>query len=97
MLGGGDRIGQSLGLKVFATLICEAQAPFVELNSADLTTAEFDGAVPLDANGDFRIDGTLRSVLGELVPSLCDSPTLLIRATANRTWLAAGIPRAGKE
>jgi hypothetical protein len=93
VLGGGDQIGQSLGLKVFATLICEEQAPFVELNSADLTTAAAEGAVQLDANGDFRIDSTLRSSAGDLVPAVCDNPVLLIRAVGNLTWLAVAIPR----
>jgi hypothetical protein len=92
ILGGGDQIGQSLGLKVFATLICEEHAPFVELNSADLTTAAFDGSVPLDANGDFHIDSTLRSTAGDLVPSTCDQPVLLIRAIPSGVWLAAAIP-----
>jgi len=93
VLGGGDQIGQSLGLSVFATLICEEQAPFIELNSADLTTSAFEGAVPLDANGDFHIDSTLRSSRGDLVPSTCDNPVLLIRAAVNQTWLAVAIPR----
>jgi hypothetical protein len=96
VLDGGDQIGQSLGLKVFATLICEEQAPFVELNSADLTTEAFEGSVPLDPNGDFLIDRTLRSSSGDLVPSTCDNPVLLIRA-ANGAWLAAAIPRRDKD
>ena len=78
---------------MFATLICEEQAPFIELNSADLTTSELEGAVPLDANGDFHIDGTLQSTQGELVPSTCDNPVLLIRAASSQTWLAVAIPR----
>ena len=98
VLGGGDQIGQSLGLNVFATLICETEAPFVELNSTDLTTeaGALAGSVPLDANGDFRIDGTLRSSAGDLVPSTCDKPVLLIRALPTGGWLAAAIPRFDK-
>jgi len=41
--------------------------------------------VPLDANGDFRIDDVLDSV-----PSECASPVLLIRNTGG-AWFAAGI------
>jgi hypothetical protein len=67
---------------VFATLICESVAPFVEHNTA---------AVPLEANGDFRIDDTLSSA-----PSECASPVLLIRNTGG-VWFAAGIPKLGDD
>ena len=66
---------------MFATLICEATAPFTELN----TTAT---GVPLAANGDFRIDDTLTPMASE-----CASPVLLIRSAGNRSWFAAGIPK----
>ena len=54
---------------------------------------EFENPVPLDPNGDFEIDDTLKLIGGvdDAVPSECASPTLLIRA-ANGAWLAAGIP-----
>src|SRR6267378_8493106 len=51
LLGSGDRIGQNANQSVFATLICEAAAPFVEHNTTF--------AVPLEPNGDFRIDDVL--------------------------------------
>jgi len=61
-------------------LICEATAPFVERNTAVT-------GVPLDADGDFRIDDTLNPA-----PSDCASPVLLIRNTGG-VWFAAGIPK----
>ena len=50
LLASSNSIGQNANQSVFATLICEAAAPFVE-HSTDRT------GVPLDADGDFRIDG----------------------------------------
>jgi hypothetical protein len=77
LLGGGNGIGGNANQSVIATLICEATAPFT-LHST-LT------GVPLEPNGDFRIDDTL-------VPSpplVCASPVLLIRNTGG-SWFAAG-------
>ena len=97
LLAGGDRLGTTANLSVFATLICEPAAPFVELNSADsIDGIVWEGGVPLDPNGDFRIDETLRGRSGEVVPSECASPTLLIRAAGNGAWLAAGLPSVGR-
>jgi hypothetical protein len=79
VLGGGDNVGRATGQFVFATLICEAEAPFTEHHS------HLDG-VPLDPNGDFRIDDVLSDA-----PTTCDSPVLLIRNAANVNWFAAGI------
>jgi hypothetical protein len=79
LLGGGNNIGLNANARVFATLICEAVAPFTQHNT---TLA----GVPLEANGDFRIDDVLSSV-----PAVCDSPVLLIRNANNQTWFAAGI------
>jgi hypothetical protein len=83
LLASSNSIGQNAGQSVFATLICEAAGPFVEHS----TTV----SVPLEANGDFRIDDTLNSV-----PSACASPVLLIRNTAG-VWFAAGIPKLGDD
>ena len=80
VLAGGDRIGQSLQLRVGATLICEAARPFVERSTTTL--------VELDGNGDFRMHDTVSPV-----PSECASPVLLIRSGGNGGWLAAGIVR----
>lgn len=81
LLGGGNNIGGNANANVFATLICEAVAPFIERNS---TLA----GVPLEPNGDFRIDDVLTPT-----PMDCASPVLLIRNAANLGWFAAGIPR----
>lgn len=82
VLGGGNSIGRATGQRVFATLICEAAAPFTERNSNLV-------GVPLDPNGDFRIDDVLSPA-----PTTCDSPTLLIRNAAGLSWFAAGIPKS---
>jgi len=78
LLAGGNGIGGNAGQSVRATLICEASAPFTLRNT--------DPVVPLELNGDFRIDG----VLDPLPPAVCDSPVLLIR-NPNGAWFAAGI------
>jgi hypothetical protein len=83
LLASSNSIGQNANQSVFATLLCEAAAPFVEHS----TTV----AVPLEPNGDFRIDDTLTSV-----PSDCPSPVLLIRNTGG-VWFAAGIPKLGDD
>jgi hypothetical protein len=84
LLGGGNSIGQNANQSVFATLICEAAAPFT-LHSTPST------GVPLEPNGDFRIDDMLDSV-----PASCPSPVLLIRNTGG-AWFAAGIPKLSEE
>ena len=83
LLASGNSIGQNANQSVFATLICEATAPFVEHNTTF--------AVPLATNGDFRIDDTLNPV-----PADCPSPVLLIRNTGG-VWFAAGIPKLGDD
>lgn len=83
LLASGNSIGQNGNVSVFATLFCEAAAPFVEHSTTS--------TVPLEANGDFRIDDTLNSV-----PSECPSPVLLIR-NSNGVWFAAGIPKLGDD
>jgi hypothetical protein len=79
LLAGGNAIGSNAGQSVFATLICEAAAPFTLHNTA-LT------GVPLGQDGDFEIDDVLTPA-----PSGCSSPVLLIRNVAG-AWFAAGIP-----
>jgi hypothetical protein len=79
VLGGGNNVGRATGQFVFATLICEAAAPFTERHS-DLA------GVPIDPNGDFRSDDVLSPV-----PTTCESPVLIIRNAANLNWFAAGI------
>ena len=83
LLGAGNTVGQTNNVSVIATLICETAAPFTERSTA---------GVPLEPNGDFRINDRIS------VPADCASPVLLIRnANANaagvRGWFAAGIPK----
>jgi hypothetical protein len=80
LLAGGNNIGGNANQSVFATLICEAAAPFV-LHSTN------PAGVPLAPNGDFRID----DVLDTPPPNPCASPVLLIRNLGG-AWFAAGIP-----
>ena len=88
VFAGGNTVGTALaltptggtaGLNVFATLICENVAPFVERNT---------NPVPLAANGDFKIDDVLSP---PPPPSSCATPVLLIRNEANLNWFSAGI------
>ena len=81
LLGAGNTVGTTNNLSVFATLICEAAAPFVEHNT-NLA------GVALEPDGDFRIDDVISSA-----PRDCPSPVLLIRNVANKAWFAAGIPK----
>jgi hypothetical protein len=86
LLANGNRIGQNANQSVFATLICETAAPFVE-HSTDRA------GVPLEANGDFSIDDVL-----DPAPAECASPVLLIRTiNGTRPWFAAGIPKLGDD
>ncbi len=82
LLGGGNGIGGNANQSVFATLICEAAAPFTLRITGSL--------VPLAPNGDFAIDDALTPA-----PTDCASPVLLIRNGAG-AWFAAGIPDLGR-
>lgn len=77
LLGGGNGVGTNAGQSVHARLFCGAVA-----HNSD--------PVPLDADGDFRIDDRLNPV----PPSDCANPVLLIvsGAAPAGTWFAAGIP-----
>src|SRR5438045_1942342 len=77
-IAGGNGIGGNANQSVFATLICEAAAPFT-LRSTN------PAGVRLQPNGDFRIDDVLTPA-----PAGCASPVLLIRNTGG-AWFAAGI------
>lgn len=93
LLAGGNGVGtggsgaspspNAVNQSVFATLICEAAAPFTDRN----TTVT---GVQLDDNGDFRIDDMLTPA--PPAPADCTKPVLLIRNTAG-AWFAAGIPK----
>ena len=86
MISGGDLIGQSLTLRIFATLVCELMPPFVK-HSTNSDPQQVD-PIRLDVNGDFRIDATLTSV-----PTECPFPVLLIRGLNNGAWIAAALPK----
>jgi hypothetical protein len=75
LLAGGNNVGRNGGQSVRAVLFC----------GTDRFTSDL---VPLDARGDFRINGSLSPI----PPSLCDNPALLI-ISAGGSWFAAGIPR----
>jgi hypothetical protein len=75
LFAGGNTIGTAGGQSVRARLICAGVAFDSEL-------------VPLDARGDFRIDG----FLNPFPPSPCNTPVLLI-VNGGGNWFAAGIPK----
>jgi hypothetical protein len=74
LLGGGNNIGTNANQSVRARLFCG-------------TVAHDSDLVPLEANGDFEIEGSLTP----LPPSPCVSPVLLI-VSRGGSWFAAGIP-----
>ena len=79
LLGSGNAIGSNAKASVFATLFCANDG-----NVAHSTSA---AGVPLQVNGDFRIQDSLSPA----PPNTCTSPVLLIRSTGG-PWFAAGIP-----
>ena len=74
LLAGGNNIGGTGDQSVRARLFCGG-TPF----DSEL--------VPLEPNGDFRIDGHLNP----FPPAVCNNPVLLI-VNAGGAWFAAGIP-----
>lgn len=80
LLGAGNGIGSNGGASVFATLFCA--------NDGNVAHSSNLAGVALQENGDFRIQDSLSPA----PPNTCTSPVLLIRATANGSWFAAGIP-----
>jgi len=81
LLAGGNNIGRTGGQTVHARLFCGG-------------VAHNTGTVPLDADGDFRIEDTLTPVPVPGVP--CADPILLIvsgNAPPAGSWFAAGIPK----
>ena len=75
LLGGGNNIGTNGNQSVRARLICGGVA-----HDSDV--------VPLEASGDFRIEGQLAPVPS----SPCPNPVLLI-VSAGGNWFAAGIQK----
>ena len=80
LLATGNGIGTNAGQSVHATLFCGPAATATAFNT---TVA----GVPLDANGNFRIDEFFSPA--PVLP--CASPVLLIRNVGG-VWFAAGIP-----
>ena len=81
LLGSGNNVGSNANASVFATLFCA--------NDGNIQHSSTLAGVPLEVNGDFRIDDTL----SPLPPNPCTSPVLLIRSAGNQSWFAAGLPR----
>ena len=81
LLGAGNGVGSNANQSVFATLFCA--------NDGNIQHSSTLAGVPLEVNGDFRIDDTLSPA----PPNPCTSPVLLIRSAASGSWFAAGIPR----
>src|SRR6266403_4139521 len=79
LLGAGDAVGSNGNASVFATLFCA--------NDGNVQHSSNPAGVPLDVDGDFRIDDTLSPA----PPNPCTSPVLLIRVTGPGSWFAAGI------
>jgi hypothetical protein len=75
LLAGGDNIGTTGNQSVRARLFCGL-------------VAHDSNLVPLEANGDFRIDGTVAPT----PPFPCANPVLLI-VSGGGNWFAAGIPK----
>jgi hypothetical protein len=84
LLGGGDNIGRNGGQSVRARLFCNGTAP----TFADASVHQTDPVVPLEANGDFRIEDRLDPA----VPAACNNAVLLI-ISAGGNWFAAGIEK----
>ena len=80
LLGAGDAVGGNGNASVFATLFCA--------NDGNVQHSSSLAGVPLQVNGDFRIQDSLSPA----PPNTCTSPVLLIRSTGG-SWFAAGIPR----
>jgi hypothetical protein len=79
LLGGGNSIGYNGNQSVRARLVCSGVFYDSKL-------------VPLEPNGDFRID----DILLPLPPNPCANAVLLI-VNPNGSWFAAGIPKLGKD
>ena len=81
LLASGNAVGSNANASVIATLFCA--------NDGNIQHSSNPAGVPLEVNGDFRIDDTLSPA----PPNQCTSPVLLIRSAGSGSWFAAGIPR----
>jgi len=75
LVAGGNTVGSNAGQSVKARLVCNGQI-------------QDTGVVPLEEDGDFRIDDTLFPV----PPTVC-SPAVLLIVSGGGSWFAAGIPK----
>jgi len=89
LFAGGNAIGTNGGQKVLAMLFCGAPGAAGSLGNATAHSSDPAG-VPLEPNGDFRID----DVLTPVPPAPCDNAALLIATPGTHRWFAAGIPKA---
>jgi hypothetical protein len=88
LLGGGNGIGTSAGLRIFATLFC-GPAGSATASSTTISTSGSLG-VQLTGDGAFAINA---DTLSPPPPDPCTTPVLLIRSTGgSQPWFAAGIP-----
>lgn len=78
LLAGGNNVGLNGGQSVRARLFCG-------------NVAHDSALVPLEDNGDFRIEDVLLPAL-PTPPDQCVNPVLLI-VNPNGSWFAAGIPK----
>ena len=81
LLASGNAVGSNANASVIATLFCA--------NDGNIQHSSNLAGIPLEVNGDFRIDDTLSPA----PPNPCTSPVLLIRSAASGSWFAAGIPK----
>ena len=81
LLASGNNVGGNANASVFATLFCA--------NDGNIAHSSTLAGVPLEVNGDFRIDDTL----SPMPPNPCTNPVLLIRSAGNQSWFAAGLPK----
>jgi hypothetical protein len=81
LLASGNAVGSNANASVIATLFCA--------NDGNIQHSSNLAGVPLEVNGDFRIDDTLSPA----PPNPCTNPALLIRSAGSGSWFAAGIPR----
>ncbi|PYQ71185.1 MAG: hypothetical protein DMG01_26160 [Acidobacteria bacterium] len=89
LFAGGNAIGTNGGQRVLALLFCGAPGAGGSLGNATAHSSDPAG-VPLEANGDFRID----DVLTPAPPAPCDNAALLIATPGTHRWFTAGIPKA---
>jgi len=80
LLGSGNAVGSNGNASVFATLFCA--------NDGNIQHSTTLTGVPLQVNGDFRIEDSFLPA----PPTTCTSPVLLIRVAGPGVWFAAGIP-----